>query len=73
MESLREYERVWLVGELGNFWQLGKLGQVWGKHEKNGEMCRDVGGGKGGVERCVGGGVGKCVRVVGRCWESGKV
>ena len=29
-ENLREYGRVWLVGELGNFWLLGKLGQVRG-------------------------------------------
>ena len=57
------------MGEVGNFWQIGKLGQVWGKYERNGEVYWDVGGIRGGVERCVGGSVfrfGKCVGVKGK-------
>ena len=46
MENLRKYGEY---GWRGNFWQIGKLGQVWGKYEKNGEVCWDV-----GVKGCVG-------------------
>ena len=69
-------------GWLRNFWQLGKLGQAWGKYERNGKVFWDVGKVKGGVGKCVGGAVGKCVWSVrrtvgsvlgwGRCGESGK-
>ena len=74
MENLREYGRVWMVGEWGNFGQIEKLGQVWGKYERNWEVCWDVGGkrkcGKmclGCEERC-----GKCVGVGGRGGKCGR-
>ena len=54
-----------MVGELRNFWQLGKLGQVWGKYERNGEVCWDVGG-KG---RCENMRWGSLFGVWGEVWE----
>ena len=72
-----------MVVELGNFWLIGKLGQVWGKYERNGEACWDVGGqskcGKMCWGRCgelcleCGERCGKYVGVGGEVWEIGKV
>ena len=38
IENLREYGRVYMVGEVGNFWKFGDSSQVWGKNERSGEV-----------------------------------
>ena len=69
VENLREYGEY---GWWGNFWQLGKLGQVWGKYEKNGEVCWDVGGGKKRYGNMCYGRRGEVCLGCGR-WSCGKV
>ena len=38
MGECKEFVRVWMVGELGNFWWVKELDQIWGKYGKNGKM-----------------------------------
>ena len=40
MGEYRDFWRVWMVGELGNFWYSKELGQVWGGIWKE---CGNVG------------------------------